>query len=357
VGGVELRIGGDGRITEGETRELFAFVAGAGSRGRTAGGRTTTLGAFAEASWRTDDVTVTAGGRVDHWRIPDGFLAERVLATGQTLTDMAFPGRSGWEPTGRAGIAWRAGQGLTVRAAGYLGWRMPTLNELYRPFRVGPDATAANASLAPERLRGVEAGLEWRPAKGARIGATLFANRLSGAIANVTLGHGPGSFPGVGFVAAGGEYRRRDNLDAIRSKGLEVDAGFERGEWSLSAGWSWADAEVEASGAALPLDGLRPAQTPRHSLAGTLGWRRGGARASLTARYTGAQFEDDLNRQRLVGALSFDAAASLPLTGRLSLEARAENFTDKTVLAGVTGDGVYERATPRTLWIGLSLRR
>lgn len=36
--GLELRIGGDWRLTEGETRELFAFVAGAGTRGRIAGG-------------------------------------------------------------------------------------------------------------------------------------------------------------------------------------------------------------------------------------------------------------------------------------------------------------------------------
>ena len=48
--GIELRLGGDWRLTEGETRELFAFVAGAGTRGRVAGGRTQTLGGFAEAA-------------------------------------------------------------------------------------------------------------------------------------------------------------------------------------------------------------------------------------------------------------------------------------------------------------------
>jgi outer membrane receptor protein involved in Fe transport len=89
-----------------------------------------------------------------------------MLATGALLTDQLFPGRDGWEPTARGGAAWRAGGGLTLRAAAYLGWRLPTLNELYRPFRVGADATAANAALDPERLRGAEAGLEWRPRRG-----------------------------------------------------------------------------------------------------------------------------------------------------------------------------------------------
>ncbi|HYJ29985.1 MAG TPA: TonB-dependent receptor, partial [Allosphingosinicella sp.] len=157
--GVELRLGGDWRLTDGETRELFAFVAGSGTRGRVAGGRSRTLGGFAEASWTSGPLTLTGGGRIDRWTISNGRLHERVLATGAVLTDTAFRDRSGWEPTGRAGIAWRAADGLILRGAAYLGWRLPTLNELYRPFRVGIDATAANAELAPERLQGVEAGL------------------------------------------------------------------------------------------------------------------------------------------------------------------------------------------------------
>ncbi|HET9639860.1 MAG TPA: TonB-dependent receptor [Allosphingosinicella sp.] len=351
--GIELRLGGDWRLTEGETRELFAFVAGAGTRGREAGGRSQTLGAFTEAAWTAQALTLTAGGRIDRWTITNGRLHERVLATGAVLTDTAFRRRSGWEPTGRAGIAWRAADALTLRAAAYLGWRLPTLNELYRPFRVGVDATAANAELEPERLQGVEAGLDWRPAPRARIGFTAFANRLEGAIANVTLGRGPGNFPGVGFVAAGGDYRRRGNLDAIEAKGVELEGRYALGAWTVAAGWSWVDSEVEASGAALALDGLRPAQTPRHSLSSTLAWARGEARASLTARYGGAQYEDDLNRQILPGAFTLDAAGLLPIGRGLAIEARAENVTDARILAGVSGDGVQERATPRTLWVGL----
>jgi vitamin B12 transporter len=343
------------RATEGETRELFTFVAGAATRGRVAGGRTWTLGGFAEAAWTAKTLTVTAGGRLDRWSITGGRLHERVLATGAVLTDTAFRDRTGWEPTGRAGMAWRAGPDLTLRGAAYLGWRLPTLNELYRPFRVGVDATAANAELAPERLRGIEAGIDWRPAPRARIGLTLFANRLDGAIANVTLGRGPGTFPGVGFVASGGDFRRRSNLDAIVARGAELDARYSLGAWTLSGGWSWVEAEVKADSAALALDGLRPAQTPRHSLSSTLAWAGDGARASLTLRYAGPQYEDDLNRQRLPGAVTIDAAARWPVRRSLAIEARAENVANARVLAGVSGEGIEERATPRTLWIGLRL--
>jgi outer membrane receptor protein involved in Fe transport len=350
---VEVRLGADGRSTEGETRELFSYVVGRPTRGRVAGGRTLTFGGFAETAWRGDAVTLTAGGRLDRWSITGGRLLERVLATQAPLADQRYADRSGLEPTGRAGIAWRPSTGLTLRGAAYLGWRLPTLNELYRPFRAGLDATAANPALAPERLAGAEAGLEWRPGAGARIGATLFANRLSGAIANVTLGRGPGTFADVGFVAAGGFYRRRGNLEAIVAQGAEIDAELSRGAWRLSGGVSWVDAEVRASGAAASLAGLRPAQTPRVNVASTLGWHRGGGEASVTARYVAAQYEDDLNRQKLRGAFTLDASARVPVARRVEVEARVENLADAEVQATIGAGGVVERATPRTLWVGV----
>jgi outer membrane receptor protein involved in Fe transport len=161
-------------------------------------------------------------------------------------------------------------------------------------------------------------------------------------------------FPGVGFVAAGGQFRQRRNVDAVDSRGVEVDARLALGRWRLAAGYAFADAEVRADAAAAALDGLRPAQTPRHSASATLAWEGGGgAYAALTARYTGSQYEDDLNRQLLPDALTFDAVGVLPLGHGLAVEARAENLTDELVVAGISGAGIVERATPRTLWIGL----
>ncbi|HMG48718.1 MAG TPA: TonB-dependent receptor [Allosphingosinicella sp.] len=357
TGPFELRLGGDWRETSGRTQEVFQFVAGAPTRGRIAGGDTGTLGAFTEAGWERGALTLTGGARLDHWRIANGSLQERTLADGALLTDTAFPDRSGWQPTARAGLAWRAAAAITLRGAAYLGWRLPTLNELYRPFRVGADATAANAALAPERLRGLEAGLEVRPARGARIGMTLFANRLADAIANVTLGQGPGTFPGVGFVAVGGQFRRRENVDAIVSRGVELDGSIELGRFRLAAGYSFADAAVRASGAAAALDRRRPAQTPRHSFAASLAWQGAhGAYASASARYVSGQYEDDLNRQPIPGAITLDAVAAIPITRGLSLEVRGENLTDEEVIAGISGAGILERATPRTLWLGLRWR-
>lgn len=354
--GIDLRIGADLRRVSGRTQELFTFVAGAPTRRRTGGGANTTAGLFVDASLDRGAWTLALGGRIDHWRIADGSLLERALAGGAPLTDSRFAARSGTEATGRAGFAYRIAPAITVRTAAYRGWRLPTLNELYRPFRAGADATAANPALAPERLSGVEAGIAIEPGAGLTIGATGFRNRLNGAIANVTLASGPGTFPGIGFVAAGGSYRMRRNLDAIRATGVEVDARWRRGPWLARASLTRSDSRVRASGAAVALDALRPAQTPRDLLSASLGWNRNAWQAELAVRHGARQFEDDLNSRALAAATTFDAALAVPLTDGLSLDLRAENIGDARVEAGIGAGGTIERATPRALWLGLRWR-
>ena len=353
---VDLRLGADLRDVSGRTQERYTFVDAAPTRLRKAGGESRTYGLFADGSVTAGAWTLTLGGRVDWWRIADGFLDETTLATGAPLTDTAFADRDGSEATGRAGVAWQPVEALTLRTAAYRGWRLPTLNELYRPFRAGTDATAANAALAPERLTGVDGGVTLTPAAGLSLTATVFWNRLEDAIANVSEGAGPGTFPGVGFVGAGGTYRVRRNLDAIESTGVEVDARWQSGPVTAIASWSHVDPRVEASGDAAPLDGLRPAQTPLDQVSATLGWQRGDLAASATLRHVAHQFEDDQNVRALAPATTLDGYLSFPLTRAIAVEARGENLFDERVEAAVSGTGVVERATPRTLWIGLRFR-
>ena len=353
---ITLRLGGDLRNVSGRTQELYTFVSGSPTRRRVAGGESRTAGLFADGAVEAGQLTFTAGGRIDRWQITGGFLNERPLAGGPALTDTRFADRDGTEATGRVGIAWRPVPTLALRTGAYRGWRLPTLNELYRPFRVGPDATAPNAALSPERLTGYEAGATWTPLSRVSLAATVFHNRLRGAIANVTQGIGPGTFPVVGFVAANGTYRVRQNLDAIRSTGVEVDASWRAGPVFALASWSHVDPRVEATGAAAPLDGLRPAQTPLDLVSGTLGWRRDGFTASATLRYFAGQYDDDANVDRLAPATTLDGYLALPLTRSLAVEARAENLFDERVETGISGADIVERATPRTLWLGLRYR-
>ena len=354
--GFELRLGADARRTDGESRELFAYVGGEPTRRRFAGGESWTSGIFAETTANLGLATLSGGVRLDHWGITDGHLFEQTIATGAILRDDQFADRNGWEPTGRIGAVAKIGESVALRSAAYLGWRMPTLNELFRPFRAGLDATAANPELDSERLAGAEAGIDVTTGN-VTLSVTGFVNRLKDSIANVTLGEGPGAFPGVGFVASGGQFRQRQNIDAINVRGIEGAAEWVRGPWSARAGLSWTHARVNADNAAAQLDGLRPAQTP--NFVGTLafGWDKNGRAAQLVLRHVGAQFEDDLNERSLDSATTLDAFASWPLSERVQLVARAENLTDTLIMAGIGGDGSIERATPRTFWIGLRLAR
>ncbi len=355
--GIDLRLGGDWRDVTGQTQELYSFTAGVPTRRREAGGSSETAGVFADASVERGAVTLTLGGRVDRWRISDGHTREALLTGGAPLTDAIYPDRTGTEWTGRAGLAVAPIEAVRLRVAAYRGWRLPTLNEFYRPFRVGADATAANAALAPERLTGFDAGVSLTPLRGASIGVSVFRDRLTGGIANVTEGRGAGTFPGVGFVAANGVYRVRRNLDAIRSTGIELDARYDAGPAFALLSWSHVNALVSASGTAAALDGLRPAQTPHDLVSGTIGWRRDGLTVSTTVRHAARQFEDDANRRTLAPATTLDVYAAVPLAAKLAVELRGENLFDERVEAGVAGTGIIERATPRTLWIGLRWAR
>jgi outer membrane receptor protein involved in Fe transport len=144
-------------------------------------------------------------------------------------------------------------------------------------------------------------------------------------------------------------FRQRQNLDAIRSNGVEIDASVGVGDWRVQASYAYTDAVVRSSGVAANLNGLRPAQVARHNASATLGWKG----LSLTARYVGPQFEDDQNIRRLRSAVTLDGVANIPLTRGLGLSLRAENITNTRIEAGVSATGVIERASPRMFWVGL----
>ncbi|WP_164116135.1 TonB-dependent receptor [Sphingorhabdus sp. Alg239-R122] len=359
---LELRIGGDWRRTSGETKENFFFQNGQPLRNRFAGGRTDTLGGYVEASWQaTDRLILTGSGRLDRWWVSGGFRRE-VNIGGSVRSDAQFTGRSDWEATGRTGFTYEASNAISLRGAAYMGWRLPTLNELFRPFRVGPDATAANENLTPERLRGAEIGADFDLGS-VDLGMTLFHNRLDNAIANVTLDSGPGLFPGVGFVSGAGVYRQRQNLNDITSRGLELDATFYLEDMvgledaDITLGYAYIDAEVRGVGDSAFLTGLRPAQVPRHNASGSFRWDSDmGATFSFTGRYTGSQFDDDGSSRLLDDAFTVDAFAAYDLTDNLALELRGENMLDARVETAISSSGIIERAQPQTFWLGVRVK-
>jgi vitamin B12 transporter len=351
----ELRLGLDWRRTSGKTRENSNFVSGLPTRNREAGGLTETIGGYAEWSADIDRVSLAFSGRADQWSIRDGRRLETNIG-GSVRSDDRFADRSGWEWTGRAAASLWVVDPMKIKLAVYRGWRLPTLNELYRPFRLGADATAANEALQPETMAGGQVKFESN-LDDAEIGLTLFYSRLDNAIANVTLGQGAGIFPGVGFVAAGGTYRQRQNLDAIVSKGVELDANFDlTSDLKMRFGYAFVDAKMRGSRTGAALNGLRPAQVPQHSGSASLAYSGKDFTAAVNGRYLASQFEDDANSRALGDAFTADLLLGYALTEKLKVELRGENLFDARVEAAISSAGIIERANPRTLWFGLTAK-
>jgi outer membrane receptor protein involved in Fe transport len=336
--GHEIRIGADYRRADGELQEeAISAVTGRITERRRAGGATANLGLFVEDDWQIGPVLLNGGLRADRTSITDGFY-RAVTPTGTLVGEVIAPDRTDWALSWRAGVRVNATRRLGLRAAAYTGLRLPTLNELYRPFVVFPVVTEANADLVNERLKGHEIGFDWQPVDALVVSVTAFDNEVKNAIANVTIAP---------------NLRRRANLPAITSRGVEATVAASLGKVSIEGALAWTDAEVQGVGASLDLDGNRPAQTPELATTLTLAWAPAeGWRVAGTLRHVSAQFEDDRETDSLPAATTIDAFLAVPLAGRLSLVLRGENLTDEAIVTRNQG-GSIDLGVPRTMWLGL----
>ena len=336
--GHDLRVGVDYRRADGELQEeAYSAFSGAVTERRRAGGMNANFGLFVEDDWSIGPLVITGGLRADRTSITDGFY-RAVDAGGALVNEEIAPDRSDWSLSWRAGASFYATRRLDLRAAAYTGLRLPTLNELYRPFVVFPVTTQANAALDNERLEGFEVGLSWQPVNEVVIGLTAFDNQVENAIANVTIAP---------------NLRQRQNLPALNAQGIEGTLSVALGAVRLDASTAYTDATVAGEGASLALDGNRPAQTPEFAASATLSWEpREGWRLAGTLRHVSSQFEDDLQTDVLPAATTVNLFAQIPLTKRFSIVARAENLLDETIVTRNSG-GSIDLGVPQTFWLGL----
>ena len=335
-----MRLGLDYRQASGELQEeaLNAFT-GLVTERRRAGGKTSDLGAYVEHDWTLGQIVLTGGIRADRTAITNGFY-RAVDRNAALVSELIAPDRAEWSYSFRGGVLWQASDALRLRAAGYRGFRLPTLNELYRPFVVFPVVTQANSALENERLEGIEAGFDVTPAAGVSLSMTVFDNRVENAIANVSLTP---------------TLRKRQNLPAIKARGAEASLAAYRGAFRFDGSLAYTDARVEGRGVSAPLDGLRPAQTPRWMASATVGWQpKDTLRIAATIRHIGQQFESDLESDALPAVTTLGLFAQIPLFDTVALVLRGENLTDETVITRNSG-GDVDLGTPRTLWGGIRI--
>jgi outer membrane receptor protein involved in Fe transport len=348
-----ITAGTDWRAIEGESREN-GLDSQTGTRTvlrRISGGTQQQLGLFVQdvvtpLPW----LTLTVAVRHDRWRNAQGHNLETDASGAPTANNRpSLPDRRDAVTTPRVSGLIKATGALSLWASAGRGFRAPTLNELYRQFRVGSVLTLANEALGPERLRSIETGVRYMPSAATMIRATWFDNVMKDAVANVT-------------VATSGTAvtQQRQNLGLTRTRGVQTDVDWRPAAGlTFSAAYIFNVAEVREFPSNLQLVGKRLPQVPRH---------RGSAQVVISnphvadlavmVQAVGRQFDDDLNERRVPGASEaglpgytrVDVSISRRIDRRFGVFVGAQNLFDRRAIVGTLPTTVGE---PRSVSVGV----
>ena len=265
--------------------------------------------------------------RIDHWRNYNALSATKPLTPGSS-TVIVFPDRSESAFSPHASVLYKITNNLSLTASGTRAFRAPTLNELYRSFRVGNVLTLANEKLTAERLTGAEAGLRFISFNEHFVlRGTFFWNQITNPVANVTLSTTPALIT-----------RQRQNLGLTRSRGVEIEAEARlKRFWKLSAGYLLADATVVRFPANTTLEGLLIPQVARHQFTFQARYANSSlVTVGLQGRAASAQFDDDQNLFRLGSYFTLDAFASRGIKNGVEVFVAAENIFNRRYEIGKT---------------------
>jgi outer membrane receptor protein involved in Fe transport len=308
--------------------QLFSSTTGVHFANNSAGGRQRSTGIFGQDIFQTGGWTFIAGVRWDRWSNLNGSTVRIPIPAGPA-TGTQYPDLDATAFSPRLSILRKLAPNLSLSLSGYRAFRAPTLNELYRSFRLGSTVTQANAMLGPERSTGAEAGLR-ESTLGGRLEAreTVFWADVVDPVSNVTILQTPTL-----------TTRQRENLGRTRSMGTELDGSLRlRGYFQISAGYQYAHATVIDASTVPVLVGLNVPEVPRHQASVELRyWNPSKLMFSVQGRYSGVQFDDDRNTLQLGGFYVMEAYAAHQLHRGLTAYIAAENLLNRRYVVTLTG--------------------
>lgn len=300
--------GYDFRWIDGDSNEqTFALATGLTPLLNRISGGTQKIGGFfiQDMVEVTGKLQVTGSIRFDSWRNYNAHNFETTIATGlPTANNRELVDKSDNAVSPRGAVLFRATDRVSVWGSVSRGFRAPTLNELYRQFRVGAVLTLANEELGPERLTGVEAGVSLAATDRVTVRGTLFNNRVKDPIANVT-------------IAANGNTRQRRNLGSTNIGGFQTDVAYRmNGYLAVSAAYVFDIAKVHESSvdaAGNDLTGRYLAEVPKHRASFQLNYTNPRyVNVALENQFVGHQFDDDLNTAAIFPGIEAKREIGLP---------------------------------------------
>jgi len=311
-----LIFGADSQEIIGASVErLFSSTTGNQFATNIAGGRQRATGIFGQDILRiASKWTIIAGLRWDDWSNFDASNVRIAVPSG-ALSGTRFVDRSATAFSPRVSILRALGSSRSVSVTGYRAFRAPTLNELYRSFRLGPITTESNAFLKAERSTGAEASFR-QDAFNRKLEARgiIFWNDIVNPVTNVTIDP---------------VTRERQNLGRTRSIGTEFDVNFiPVSTLQFSGGYQYTHATVVNSVAALV--GLNVPEVPRHSFTWEARyWNPSRVSLSVQGRYSSLQYDDDLNTLPLKQYFVLDFFAGRELHRGITAYIAAENVLNQ----------------------------
>ncbi|HET9695440.1 MAG TPA: TonB-dependent receptor, partial [Terriglobales bacterium] len=310
-----VTVGTDYRDITGDTNEL-GFFSGAPSAITIAGGRQQSLGIFAEDDFQiTSRWVLAASIRGDLWHNIDAASRRFPFVGAPTLTHFANRDDAAVSP--RLGLTRIVNDRLSLHASAYRSFRAPTLNELYRPFRVGNVLTQANSGLKAEYFTGGEFGGVGQITRAVQVRGTAFFGVLDNSVGNITLSTTPTLIT-----------RQRQNLGTVRVRGFELrEESTLAHHFTLTAGYQFTDAVITHFLSDPTLVGLRTPQVPRHSFTVQAVYDNPSAiTIAVQGRAVSNEFDDDRNTLSLDPYFNLSTSISHEICSGLTLFAAAENI-------------------------------
>ncbi|MDX1396747.1 MAG: TonB-dependent receptor [Gemmatimonadota bacterium] len=361
LGSHALTAGVDVLRIHGEATEEYLYVNGSFQNRRHSGGDQLLTGVFVQDRIALGEpLEIVAGARLDVWNNSNGFRTISQISSGDIAEDVTFEDRSEVRFSGNVGARLRASDRVTLRASIYNGLRIPTLNELYKPFRAsGGIATAANENLDPEGLFGLEGGVDYAMGRQWLIRGTAFLNEVSDAIFDATImevDQGQVVDP-CGFIPAGGACRQRMNVGTVRSIGLETEVEFRpAAAWMVGASFDYNWNEITEAEGRDEIVGNRPPRTPKAQAALRVGHVDASIlEAVLIGKYHGNRYENDLNTDEVDSAFLVDLRLARDLGRDFQLFASVQNIFDVEWEVG-NESSLIRLGTPRVFTGGVRVR-
>jgi outer membrane receptor for ferrienterochelin and colicin len=296
---------------------------------------------------------LNASARLDAWWLRDGSRTETSLATGNTLRDEYQDDRDGIEPSASIELTRQIREDVEAGISAGSGFRLPTLNELHRPFRVRNDIVEANPSLDPERFTSIEASLEWRPRDDLTASASVFHHWIKDAIANVPVTDPAEISEIFGTIPPGGSGSIRRNVDQARVAGIEARIDWQAHEqMELNLAALWSETRFNESSQQPLLEGKPFPQAPELRLMAGAEWRPVEDVSLFAAcEYGSSQYDDALAQRVIPDYTSVRIGASWRV-GNAIYQIRVDNLLDEDIQTGLSSDGIRTLAAPRSLWLG-----